>query len=122
MRQSENGALSSLRLTPMSCDTDLLARAIGGTLMSVPQDQRTRSLPLACSGSGWRRVGYPGPKSETAQDNVIVESLSRSATGSVPEPATVENIWMRVAIQIASLLRHRCVQSGRRRRSEIQVS
>jgi putative transposase len=28
----------------------------------VPQNQRTTPLPLACSGSGWRRIGYSGPE------------------------------------------------------------
>src|ERR1700730_2052187 len=67
MRRSENGALSSVRLTPTACAADLSTWRPLASRRSIPQNQWTASLTLACSGSGWRRSGYSGPE-QTGQD------------------------------------------------------
>src|SRR5258706_16364716 len=47
----------------------------------VSQNQRTSPLPLACSRSGWRRVGYSGPEPEGqgASKEVLSQAIKRYA-------------------------------------------
>jgi DDE domain len=77
MRLSENGAVSSVRLTPTSYAASLLDLATDGiSTRCVPQNKRTASLPLARSRSGWRRIGYRGP--EQAGQESSKEVLSKA--------------------------------------------
>src|SRR6266849_7108089 len=52
---------------------------------SVSKDQRTSPLPLACSRSGWRRVGYSGPEPEGQEGSK--EVLSQATKGVEVCPA-----------------------------------
>ena len=47
----------------------------------VSQNQRTSPLPLACSRSGWRGVGYSGPEPEGQEDSkeVLSQAIKRFA-------------------------------------------
>src|SRR6266404_2940058 len=46
------------QLTPTVCAADLLGRVTSGTWMRCSSKSTDASIPLAGSGSGWRRVGY----------------------------------------------------------------
>src|SRR6266404_1793532 len=48
---------------------------------SVPQDQRTDTLSMAGSGSGWRRIGYSGPEPEGQEGSqeVLPQALKGTA-------------------------------------------
>ena len=79
MRLFENGALSSVRLTPTLTSQISSARRQVALGRSVSKDQRTPPLPLASSGSGWQRIGYSGP--EQAEQEGSKEVLSQTLKG-----------------------------------------
>src|SRR5216684_2868709 len=82
MRPSENGASSSVRLMPTGCAAGLLGRATNGIWMRCFSKINGRfPLPLACSRSGWRRVGYSGPEPEGQEGSqeVLSQAIKRLA-------------------------------------------
>src|SRR5258708_13808857 len=85
----------------------------------VSQNQRTSPLPLACSRSGWRSVGYSGPEPEGQEGSQEVLSQALKGITVCPECDHTDKLRSYGAAKAEALPRvDHCKANGQNHRTE----